>query len=1508
MDFEDSEFLTPGETFGSFVVERLLGKGGMGRVYLMTERSTGRKYAVKVMKPPDGPTRHAWRKRFANEAAFAKKVHHRNLVRVHDIGEDPETQLCYIIMDYMPGGTLADLLKRQGRLGIADATAIAIQVAEGLAAAHDAGIIHRDVKPDNVMFDAGGVVHVVDLGVAKPTASAGAETITQTGMIVGTPAYMAPEQIIDSRRVDVRSDIYSLGILLFEMLTGTRPYAKLSMLEMLAKAIDGEAICDVRQYRKSVPSGLAHAIAKFCAPSLDERVQTAHEAARMLKATLDRPRRAKRLQQALCIGATALIVAGSIATILFSRSSGGIEEGALREAVAGGRTWRYRVENGEAVLSCAESVGGTLACVSGAPAGELEIPASLDGLRVAAIGERAFSGSSGGGVFSRVSIPEGLREIHGCAFIDCSALEEVKLPSSVRKVGARAFAACLSLRRFNAAMCESIDGSAFIDCPQLAEIQVDDANSAFAARDGALYTKDCSKLVAFPKTREAGGLRFARSLERIGASAFASCCFEALRLPAGVAAIEKGAFRNCRRLALLELPDGVRELQDDIFDGCESLVKLVFDGDAPADAAPGVFNGAPETLVIEVGENAKGWGGGQAFSQFWPADGYSDGQSGAHAPAGRRVRRTGEKKDSGDVRAARGGAIPAPVRLEAEGRVWMCREARAGERDRLVLMDVEPAPADGFAIPAAIGGRRIEVVEGALFARCARVTRLSLGEGIAAIHGAAAFGACKELETVELPASMRKLGERAFAGCEKLKEIRVAGGSGAFKSFGGLLYSGDGTRLVACPASRDEITLEKGVAKIEPGAFAGCRCRSISFGEGVCDVGAGAFEDCRLLRRLEFPAVLRSLGERAFKGCTALETIRFNGDAPECGPEVLAGCASTVIVEVMPGSKGWMGAAIHRGDAARIALPDYWPENAGEHSREIRLVGESAENAALRRGTAFLRSGMQRGVREAYDGMSAWFYKPQEAKASGPACSLESPDGAHPCVWPRSVGRIALPVELEGRKVRAIGARAFADCRSLTNVAFPEGLEEIRAPGAFRDCTSLAEIAFPISLKKVEGDAFMGCRTLAKVDIALCASLSGAAFRGCGALAAFAVAPQNAAYEIREGALCAAGGKTVIAFPRTERAARIPADAAVIGEYAASHASFSGRLAVPAGVADIQRGAFEACTALGGVEFFAKTLKLGAAVFAGCENLQYAVFHGDAPVAAADVFAGTPPGLVVYVPRDSRGWTKPGSRRLPARWPAGAGENAREIRFAGESADEARARRLADDAARSDEARIRTFATGRRTWFYSLDEGNAVLGAGGTQPCVSPAPSGRLAIPSEIDGHTVVALGDGAFAGCGNLSVVGLPATLERIGARAFSGCHSLRAVELPPACKSIGERAFAECGKLKKVRLSMCEELAGEAVFAYCPALREFSVARGNPSFTILDGSLYSRDAKCLIAAAVPKDGRFRVRPGVTEIAPYAFCGSGVVDVKLAKSVEKIGENAFKDARSLRRIPQIGE
>jgi len=257
---------SPGEVLaGKFRIERVLGEGGMGIVLAAHHLHLGRTVAIKLLKPE--ALRHKEIvARFANEARSASRIQSEHVARVLDVGalEGGEP---YMVMEYLEGSDLAKHVKRGGPLPIEDAVEYLLQACEALAEAHVAGIVHRDLKPANLYLtrraDGSSCVKVLDFGVSKAalaSADPAFQNMTQTDSVLGTPGYMAPEQLRSSKHVDARTDIWALGVILHELLTGHLAFHATTAPEMYA-AILGSPPEPLRQARPDAPPGLEAVIA-----------------------------------------------------------------------------------------------------------------------------------------------------------------------------------------------------------------------------------------------------------------------------------------------------------------------------------------------------------------------------------------------------------------------------------------------------------------------------------------------------------------------------------------------------------------------------------------------------------------------------------------------------------------------------------------------------------------------------------------------------------------------------------------------------------------------------------------------------------------------------------------------------------------------------------------------------------------------------------------------------------------------------------------------------------------------------------------------------------------------------------------------------------------------------------------------------------------------------------------------------------------------------------------------
>ena len=253
-----------------YQLEAEIGRGGMSVVYRARDRRLNRAVAIKVL-PPELAHDPAIRTRFMREAQTSAQLAHAHIVSIYDVGE--RDGLAYIIMAMVSGGNLAMLLTAEPRQPIDEVRRLLAEVADALAYAHLRGVIHRDIKPDNILLDeSSGRAMVTDFGIAR--AIEASTRLTVTGIAVGTPAYMSPEQAVGDREIDGRSDIYSLGVLGYQMLTGRLPFSASNSMALLLKHVS-EPPLPVAELRAEAPRALREAIERALAKSPEDRWPTA---------------------------------------------------------------------------------------------------------------------------------------------------------------------------------------------------------------------------------------------------------------------------------------------------------------------------------------------------------------------------------------------------------------------------------------------------------------------------------------------------------------------------------------------------------------------------------------------------------------------------------------------------------------------------------------------------------------------------------------------------------------------------------------------------------------------------------------------------------------------------------------------------------------------------------------------------------------------------------------------------------------------------------------------------------------------------------------------------------------------------------------------------------------------------------------------------------------------------------------------------------------------------------
>jgi len=301
-----------------YTIERELGRGGMATVYLAADLKHHRRVAIKVLKPELaaalGPDR------FLREIETAARLNHPHILPLHDSGQAGGS--LYYVMPYIEGESLRDRLEREGPLPLEDALRITRDVTSALSYAHGHDVVHRDIKPENILLSGGEAV-VADFGIARAITAAAAGTLTETGIAIGTPGYMSPEQATESERLDGRSDIYSLGCMLYEMLAGEPPYTGANARSVIAKQLT-DPVPSVRRLRDTIPPAIDGAVSKALAKAPADRFVTAAQFAEALTPSVTGPVRLRlTARRILAAGAVTAAVGALVLTVIRWRAGVG---------------------------------------------------------------------------------------------------------------------------------------------------------------------------------------------------------------------------------------------------------------------------------------------------------------------------------------------------------------------------------------------------------------------------------------------------------------------------------------------------------------------------------------------------------------------------------------------------------------------------------------------------------------------------------------------------------------------------------------------------------------------------------------------------------------------------------------------------------------------------------------------------------------------------------------------------------------------------------------------------------------------------------------------------------------------------------------------------------------------------------------------------------------------------------------------------------------------------------
>jgi serine/threonine-protein kinase len=287
----------------------------MATVYLATDTQSGERVAIKILRSELGSA--VVKERFLREIAFVSELDHPQIPKV--LGSGIVGKVPYYVMTYIDGESLRARLDRERQIDLDETRRIAVAVAHAMSYAHSRGILHRDIKPANILISADHV-HVLDFGVARAVIASAEDALTSAGLVVGTPAYMSPEQALAEGSLDGRSDIYSLGCVIYEMITGTPPFLGATAQAIMSRRFLGPPP-PLEHAREGVPEDLSGAVMKSLAKNLDDRWQTADAFAAALTGAVpvvEIPQLDQAAPETIRPRRNPLIIAGAIAAVIMA--------------------------------------------------------------------------------------------------------------------------------------------------------------------------------------------------------------------------------------------------------------------------------------------------------------------------------------------------------------------------------------------------------------------------------------------------------------------------------------------------------------------------------------------------------------------------------------------------------------------------------------------------------------------------------------------------------------------------------------------------------------------------------------------------------------------------------------------------------------------------------------------------------------------------------------------------------------------------------------------------------------------------------------------------------------------------------------------------------------------------------------------------------------------------------------------------------------------------------------